>query len=87
MPTLRWPEYAGYATAPVGSAVAGLCRLRRGRFMPVGGTRHDVYTQAKQRNPARWSGNTRDWMYIGVVTLIPERDAVVTAAVRAQHTH
>ena len=36
MPTLRWPEYAGYAATPVGSAVAGICRLRRGRFMPVG---------------------------------------------------
>ena len=48
--------------------------------------RHDLYTQAKQRNPARWSGNTRDWSYIGAVTLNPERDAVVAAAVSAQHT-
>ena len=48
--------------------------------------RHDLYTQARQRNPARWSGNTRDWSYIGAVTLNPERDAVVTAALSAQHT-
>ena len=26
MPTLRRPEYAGYAASPMGSAVAGLCR-------------------------------------------------------------
>jgi transposase InsO family protein len=36
MPTLRWPEYAGYATARMGPALAGLCRLRSGRFMPIG---------------------------------------------------
>ena len=23
--------------------------------------RHALYTQAKERHPARWSGNTRDW--------------------------
>ena len=49
--------------------------------------RHDLYTQAKQRNPARWSGNTRGWSYIGAVTLNPERDAVVAPAVSAQLTH
>ena len=49
--------------------------------------RHDLYTQAKQRNRARWSGNTRDWSYIGAVTLNPERDAVVAASVSAPHTH
>ena len=48
--------------------------------------RHDLYTQARQRNPARWSGNTRDWSYIGVVTLNPERDSVINIAVSAQHT-
>ena len=48
--------------------------------------RHDLYLQAKQRNPARWSGDTRDWSHIGVVTLNPERDAVVNAAASAQHT-
>lgn len=41
--------------------------------------RHDVYLKARQRNPARWSGNTRDWSHIEVVTLNPERDSVVAA--------
>ena len=49
--------------------------------------RHDLYTQARQRNPARWSGNTRDWSYIGVVTLNPERDSVINMAVSTKHTH
>jgi hypothetical protein len=48
--------------------------------------RHTLYTQAKQRNPARWSGHTRDWSHIGAVTLNPERDEVVSMAANVQHT-
>ena len=48
--------------------------------------RHALYLQAKQRHPARWSGNTRDWSYIGVVTLNPERDSIVSIATKAQNT-
>ena len=50
------------------------------------GARHALYLQAKQRHPARWSGNTRDWSYISAVTLNPERDSVVSMAANAQHT-
>jgi hypothetical protein len=43
--------------------------------------------QARQCNPRRWSGNTRDWSHIGVVSLNPERDSVVnTTAASALHT-
>jgi hypothetical protein len=42
--------------------------------------RHAVYTQARERNPARWSRDTRDWTPVGAVTLNPERDSVVAAA-------
>jgi transposase InsO family protein len=42
--------------------------------------RHAVYQDARQRNPRRWSRQTRNWTPIGVVTLNPERDAVVRAA-------
>ena len=38
---------------------------------------HDVYLRARKRNPARWSGNTRNWTPIGAVTLNPERDSVI----------
>jgi putative transposase len=38
--------------------------------------RHELYTKARERNPRRWSGNTRDWSVIDVVTLNPEREAV-----------
>ena len=41
--------------------------------------RHDLYIQARNLNPARWSGATRDWSPAGPVTLNPERDSVVAA--------
>ena len=40
--------------------------------------RHALYTDARASNPARWSGNTRNWSPIGAVALNPERDSVVT---------
>lgn len=39
--------------------------------------RHQTYLQARERHPARWSGRTRNWSPIGVVTLNPERDSVI----------
>ena len=42
--------------------------------------RHALYQQARERNPRRWSGPTRNWTPIGAVTLNPERDSVVAAA-------
>ncbi len=41
--------------------------------------RHELYTKARQKNPARWSGRTRNWTPIGAVTLNPERKSVVEA--------
>ena len=46
--------------------------------------RHQTYLLARERNPRRWSGDTRDWSHIGVVTLNPEREAVVKAAHHAE---
>jgi len=39
--------------------------------------RHGLYLQARELNPARWSGNTRNWTPIGAVTLNPERDSII----------
>ena len=41
--------------------------------------REALYQQARQANPKRWSGKTRDWSPIGVVTLNTERERVVAA--------
>ncbi len=39
--------------------------------------RHALYTSAREANPARWSGKTRNWSHIGAVTLNPERDSII----------
>jgi putative transposase len=41
--------------------------------------RHALYTKARELNPARWSGKTRNWSPVGAVTLNPERDSVIRA--------
>ena len=55
-----------------------------GRDHAVLAARHVLYLKARERNPARWSGDTRNWMPIGAVTLNPERDSVVNAHLRSQ---
>ena len=35
--------------------------------------RHAIYTAAKQANPRRWSGKTRNWQPVGAVWLNPEK--------------
>lgn len=47
--------------------------------------RHALYLQARQRNPARWSGKTRNWAPVGTVTLNPERDAMAAVPSTASH--
>jgi len=46
--------------------------------------RHQVYLQARERNPARWSSHTRDWSHITSVTLNPERDSIVASPRRSE---
>ena len=41
--------------------------------------RHALYLRARELNPARWSGNTRNWSPVGAVTLNPERDCIIKA--------
>ena len=39
--------------------------------------RHALYSRARELNPARWSGRTRNWSPVGAVTLNPERDSII----------
>jgi putative transposase len=50
-----------------------------GEDHPILAARHALYVQARERNPARWSRQTRNWSPAGPVTLNPERDSVVAA--------
>ena len=57
-----------------------------GQDQAILAARHALYRQAQQRHPERWSGATRDWSRIDVVTLNPERDEVVKMATFVQHS-
>ena len=39
--------------------------------------RHVLYQQARAQHPERWSGDTRNWMPVGAVSLNPEREEVL----------
>jgi len=54
-----------------------------GADQPILAARHELYLQARECNPTRWSGTTRDWTPISAVTLNPERDSVVVAQSKA----
>jgi putative transposase len=43
--------------------------------------RHQIYQRERQNTPRRWSRSTRDWTPVEAVTLNPERDTVVQAAI------
>ena len=47
---------------------------------PILAARHAHYQRAREADPRRWSGRTRDWTPVGAVTLDPERDSVIAAA-------
>ena len=46
---------------------------RRGEDHALLAKRHGLYEAAKARNPARWSGGTRNWTPVGAVDLNPQR--------------
>jgi hypothetical protein len=48
--------------------------------------RHELYLRAKEQNPARWSGATRNWNPVGPVTLNPERDSVIKTHLAGRNT-
>lgn len=61
-------------------------RRHTGQDQAILAALHTLYRQSRQRHPTRWSGATRDWSLIDVVTLNPERDEVVKLAACVQHT-
>ena len=50
-----------------------------GADRPILAARHALYTKARELNPARWSGSTRNWSPVLAVALNPERDSVIKA--------
>ncbi len=46
--------------------------------------RHTLYLSAREANPRRWARHTRNWNPITAVTLNPEKESVVNAALLAE---
>lgn len=57
-----------------------------GQDKSVLAARHEVYIAARSKHPARWARHTRNWTPCGPVTLNPERDHVVSAALMEEQT-
>jgi putative transposase len=55
-----------------------------GRDHDILARRHDLYLQARAANPRRWTRHTRNWQPIAAVTLNPERESVVNAALAGE---
>ena len=51
-----------------------------GEDVAILAARHALYQEAKERHPRRWSGPTRNWSPITAVTLNPERETAISAA-------
>lgn len=58
-----------------------------GEDVAILAARHEIYTKAREANPARWSGATRNWTPCGPVTLNPERESVVKAYAKQADTY
>ena len=56
----------------------------RGEDRAILAARHELYLQARSRNPQRWARRTRNWDPIEAVTLNPERDSIVKDAMHTQ---
>jgi putative transposase len=52
-------------------------RKDAGKDIVILAARDVVFARAKKRNLARWSGPTRDWKPVKIVTLNPEKEAIV----------
>jgi len=67
------------STATAASATGWSAQRHAGEDTTILAARHELYQQARERQPRRWSGVTRNWTPTAEVTLNPEREAVVKA--------
>jgi len=60
-----------------------------GKDIEILAKRHQVYLEAKDRHPERWTGTTRDWQHIGEVALNKRNNSTKTTVdgKKAAHSH
>jgi putative transposase len=62
-----------------GIRYVSLAQRHAGEDQAILAARQALYASARDLNPARWSGKTRNWTPVGPVTLNPERDCITNA--------
>jgi putative transposase len=78
---LRFVQWYNHEHRHSGIRYVTPAQRHAGQDGPMLAARHAVYQDAQERNPRRWSRQTRNWTPIAAVALNPERDVVVRAAV------
>jgi putative transposase len=78
--TVRFVQWYNHEHRHSGIRYVTPAQRHGGQDRPLLEARHAVYQDARERNPRRWSRQTRNWTPITVVTLNPERDTLVEAA-------
>ena len=77
---VRFVQWYNYQHRHSGIRYVTPAQRHAGQDQDLLAARHALYQQARQSNPARWSRQTRNWTPVAAVTLNPERNAVVQAA-------
>jgi putative transposase len=78
--TVRFVQWYNHEHRHSGIRYVTPAQRHAGQDRPLLEARHAVYQDARDRNPRRWSRQTRNWTPVTVVTLNPERDTLVQAA-------
>jgi len=78
--TVRFVQWYNHEHRHSGIRYVTPAQRHGGQDRPLLEARHAVYQDARERNPRRWSRQTRNWTPITVVTLNSERDTLVEAA-------
>jgi putative transposase len=78
--TVRFVQWYNHEHRHSGIRYVTPAQRHAGQDRPLLEARHAVYQDARERNPRRWSQQTRNWTPVTVVTLNPERDTLVRTA-------
>ena len=72
---LKFVHWYNYQHKHSGLKFVTPAQRHSGEAEEITANRQQVYQEAKAKNPARWSGNTRNWELPKVVCLNPERES------------
>jgi putative transposase len=79
--TVRFVQWYNHEHRHSGIRYVTPAQRHAGQDRPLLEARHALYQDARERNPRRWSRQSRNWTPVAAVTLNPERDSIVGAAI------